>query len=113
MCYNAGDMGNPIEIKDLKFAYDQRRPILRGVSVSIPRGGVVAIMGGSGSGKTTLLRNICGQERPIEGDGSVEVMGYDMAAASVNDLYHLRKRIGMLFQFGGLFTDMSVLGMSR
>ena len=102
-------MENPVEIKDLHFAYDERRPILRGVSVRIPRGRVVAVMGGSGGGKTTLLRNICGQMRPAkEGEGRVRVMGCDIATASWDELNALRKRIGVLFQFGGLFTDMSV-----
>lgn len=100
-----------VAIKDLHFAYDVRRPILKGVSMEIPRGKVVAVMGGSGSGKTTLLRNMCGQERPSRenrGSGGIKVMGADVITANREELYALRKKIGVLFQFGGLFTDMTV-----
>ncbi|MCH9758950.1 MAG: ABC transporter ATP-binding protein [Proteobacteria bacterium] len=99
---------NYIDIKHLSFAYDQRRPILKDISLTIPRRKVVAVMGGSGSGKTTLLRNICGQEKPQKNCGAIRVMGRDMMNIGRNDLYELRKKIGMLFQFGGLFSDMSV-----
>lgn len=95
-----------VETSNLSFAYDERLPILKKVSVKIPKGKIVAVMGGSGSGKTTLLRNICGQEKPNAGD--LQVMGKNMLHINRGDLYALRKRIGRLFQFGGLFTDMSV-----
>lgn len=95
-----------IETNNIRFAYDRRRVILNDVSTSIPRGRVVAVMGGSGSGKTTLFRNICGQEKPFAGD--ITVMGRNMLTISRADLYELRRDIGVLFQFGGLFTDMSV-----
>ena len=104
--YNAAMNVSYVEADNLSFAYDERFPILKGVSVRVPRGKVVAIMGGSGSGKTTLLRNICGQERPQGGE--LRVMGKDMLKISRPDLYAMRRDIGMLFQFGGLFTDMSV-----
>ncbi len=96
----------PVEIRDLNFAYDRRRKILNGVSVTVRRRQVVAIMGGSGSGKTTLLRAICGQNRADS--GSVIVGGESVGDLTRAGLYRLRRRIGMLFQFGGLFTDMSV-----
>ncbi len=63
-------------------------------------------MGGSGCGKTTLLRLIGGQLRAV--GGQVEVDGRDLGALGTDDLYALRRRMGMLFQFGALFTDMSV-----
>ncbi|MEN9560707.1 MAG: ATP-binding transporter protein [Pseudomonadota bacterium] len=63
-------------------------------------------MGGSGCGKTTLLRLIGGQEKPIS--GTVMVDGLNVASLGRSELYALRKRMGMLFQFGALFTDMSV-----
>ena len=94
-----------VKITDLNFAYDER-PLLNGINMSIPRGRVVAIMGGSGCGKTTLLRLIGGQlkansgEVLVDGD-SVGQMGHD-------ELYAMRRRMGMLFQFGALFTDISV-----
>ena len=98
---------NCVVIEQLNFAYDQRRPILKNVSLTIPKGQVTAIMGGSGSGKTTLLRNICGQVSPAK-NSRVVVMDYDMTAARLENLYSMRRKIGMLFQFGGLFTDMTV-----
>ena len=94
-----------VKINRLNFSYDER-PLLNGIDMEIPRGKVVAIMGGSGCGKTTLLRLIGGQLKPSSGevliDGrSVPEMGHD-------ELYALRRRMGMLFQFGALFTDISV-----
>jgi phospholipid/cholesterol/gamma-HCH transport system ATP-binding protein len=97
--------GNLVEIKDLDFAYEDR-PILDGISLEIPRGKVVAIMGGSGCGKTTLLRLIGGQLRPSRGD--VLVDGQSVPQLANDELYALRRRMGMLFQFGALFTDISV-----
>jgi phospholipid/cholesterol/gamma-HCH transport system ATP-binding protein len=89
----------------VRFAYAERE-ILRGIDLTVHRGQVVAIMGGSGSGKTTLLRLIGGQLRASA--GKVEVDGQDVGALSTAALYALRRRMGMLFQFGALFTDMSV-----
>lgn len=103
-------MDNSIEIEGLHYAYDRRRPILRDVTIRVPQGRVVAIMGGSGSGKTTLLRNICGQVIPDEGDvRTMKVMGENLVGIERQDLYQLRKKMGVLFQFGGLFTDLSTL----
>lgn len=96
---------NLVEIESLDFAYDDR-VILNGISLTIPRGKVVAIMGGSGCGKTTLLRLIGGQLRPSRGE--IRVDGLSVPALSSADLYALRRRMGMLFQFGALFTDISV-----
>jgi phospholipid/cholesterol/gamma-HCH transport system ATP-binding protein len=106
-----------VTIDDLTFTYDTsaptvelvgsgRRHILDGINMSIPRGKVVAIMGGSGCGKTTLLRLIGGQVRPNR--GAVRVDGQVVHELDDHGLYALRRRMGMLFQFGALFTDMSV-----
>ncbi|MDX5410638.1 MAG: ABC transporter ATP-binding protein [Thauera sp.] len=92
-------------LRDVRFAYGERE-VLRGIDLSVHRGQVVAIMGGSGCGKTTLLRLIGGQLRATA--GAVEVEGRDVARLSGGELYALRRRMGMLFQFGALFTDMSV-----
>jgi phospholipid/cholesterol/gamma-HCH transport system ATP-binding protein len=81
-------------------------PVLRNLSMSFPRGKVVAIMGGSGSGKTTLLRLIGGQIRASS--GSVRFDGEEINSMSHGRLYTARRRMGMLFQFGALFTDLSV-----
>src|ERR1051325_10700874 len=72
----------------------------------IPRGKVVAIMGVSGSGKTTLLRSIAGVVKPTQGE--VRVGGVRVNDLDAQGIYKLRRRMGMLFQFGALFTDLSV-----
>ena len=94
-----------VHLDDVRFAYGERQ-ILCGINLSVHRGQVVAIMGGSGCGKTTLLRLISGQLRAIS--GKVEVDGQDMGRLRTRALYAMRRRMGMLFQFGALFTDMSV-----
>lgn len=94
-----------VDVDNVHFSYDAR-PILRGISLKIPRGKVVAIMGGSGCGKTTLMRLIGGQITPQQ--GTVTVDGQNVASLSSSGLYELRRKMGMLFQFGALFTDMSV-----
>jgi phospholipid/cholesterol/gamma-HCH transport system ATP-binding protein len=94
-----------VELANVTFGYD-RRPVLTGISMTIPRGKVVAIMGGSGCGKTTILRLIGGQLRPQS--GRVIVGGQSIPDLDRDALYTMRRRFGMLFQFGALFTDMSV-----
>jgi phospholipid/cholesterol/gamma-HCH transport system ATP-binding protein len=95
---------NLVEIDDVNFGYNAT-PVLAGVSLAIPPGKVVAIMGGSGSGKTTLLRLIGGALRPARGE--IRVFGQRLTAVRTRELYELRRRMGMLFQFGALFTDLS------
>lgn len=97
---------NALEINNLSFAYDPRRQILKDISFSVPRGRMVALVGGSGSGKTTLLRNISGQVHPEE--GALRVLGRNPAAATPREMRMLRREMGVLFQYGGLFTDLSV-----
>ena len=94
-----------VDIRDLHFTYDGR-PVLQGIDMTIHRGQVVAIMGGSGCGKTTLLRCIGGQLRPTR--GAVRLERHEVSAMSPGELYRLRRKMGMLFQFGALFTDMPV-----
>jgi len=94
-----------VELADVTFGYD-RHPVLMGISMTIPRGKVVAIMGGSGCGKTTILRLIGGQLRPRS--GRVMVAGQSVPDLDREELYAMRRKFGMLFQFGALFTDMSV-----
>jgi phospholipid/cholesterol/gamma-HCH transport system ATP-binding protein len=98
-------MDNLIEFTGVNFAYD-RRPILIGIDMAIPRGKVVAIMGISGSGKTTLLRLIGGVMKPSQ--GQVRVDGRLVSELDQEGVYKMRRRMGMLFQFGALFTDLSV-----
>jgi phospholipid/cholesterol/gamma-HCH transport system ATP-binding protein len=94
-----------IEITDVAFKYGDR-PVLKGVNLTARRGQVIAIMGSSGCGKTTLLRLIGGQIKPSQ--GGVRVAGESVGDLDQAGLYRLRRKMGMLFQFGALFTDMSV-----
>ena len=96
---------NIVEINNLSFGY-KGRLLHKGINMVFPRGKVVAIMGGSGSGKTTLLRLIGGQLKPNVGE--VRVDGDVVHEQGREGLYHLRRKMGMLFQFGALFTDLSV-----
>jgi phospholipid/cholesterol/gamma-HCH transport system ATP-binding protein len=95
-----------VDLRGVVFGYDRRNPILKGIDMAIPRGKVVAIMGGSGCGKTTILRLIGGQLRPRS--GRVVVDGKSVADLDRDALFALRRRFGVLFQFGALFTDLSV-----
>ncbi|MBT9590136.1 MAG: ABC transporter ATP-binding protein [Thiobacillus sp.] len=96
---------NLVEIEDVAFDYGAR-PVLKGINLTAKRGQVIAIMGSSGCGKTTLLRLIGGQITPSQGTG--RVAGESLGELDQAGLYRLRRKMGMLFQFGALFTDMSV-----
>jgi phospholipid/cholesterol/gamma-HCH transport system ATP-binding protein len=96
---------NAVEVRDLAFSYGDL-PIFRGLSLDIPRGKVVAILGSSGSGKSTLLKLIGGQLRPSR--GSITVEGRNVHRLSSDELYKLRLEMGMMFQTSGLFSDLSV-----
>lgn len=98
-------MSNLVEIRDLHFSYDERS-ILSTLNMDFPRGKVIAVMGGSGSGKTTVLRLIGGQLQPQS--GKVTVDGNIVHEMETKALYQMRRKMGMLFQHGALFTDMSV-----
>jgi phospholipid/cholesterol/gamma-HCH transport system ATP-binding protein len=97
--------GNIVEVRGLRFAY-YKRPVLKGIDLDIERGKVVAILGASGSGKTTLLQLMGGLLRPS--GGSVSVCGEDVHRLDAAGLHALRRQMGMMFQKGGLFTDLSV-----
>lgn len=96
---------NLIQIRNLSFSRG-RRKIFDDISLDIPEGKVTAIMGPSGIGKTTLLRLIGGQLLPDAGD--ILFDQWHIQALNRRDLYQARKKMGMLFQSGALFTDMSV-----
>ncbi len=100
------DASSLIEIENVSFGYDASRTILNDVSLRFARGKVTAILGGSGCGKTTLLRLIAGVH-PVS-QGRVLFDGETVDAADRAQMYRLRRRLGMLFQFGALFTDLSV-----
>lgn len=97
---------NLVKISGMTFQHENGRVVFRGIDMAIPRGKVTAIMGPSGTGKTTLLRLIGGQLAPTQ--GSIMVDGRNIHTLSRHELYDARKRMGMLFQTGGLFTHLSV-----
>jgi phospholipid/cholesterol/gamma-HCH transport system ATP-binding protein len=94
-----------IELRDVRCGYGDRT-ILDGVNLRLERGQVLALIGTSGGGKTTILRLLGRQIRPSQ--GQVLFDGQDLAGLNLEQLYAVRRRMGMLFQFGALFTDLSV-----
>jgi phospholipid/cholesterol/gamma-HCH transport system ATP-binding protein len=102
-------MENPsiVSLKGVDFSYAPGEiTILSGLNMEFPRGKVIAVMGGSGCGKTTVLRLIGGQVSAQKGQVLFE--GQDVGQMNTSQLMNIRRRMGMLFQFGALFTDMSV-----
>ena len=96
-----------VSIQGVDFSYNLgERQILSGLNMEFKRGQVVAVMGGSGCGKTTILRLIGGQYTAQRGQVMFE--GQDIGKLSTAQLMQARRRMGMLFQFGALFTDLSV-----
>ena len=95
-----------IEIDHVTFGYDSSRTILSDVSLIFQRGKVTSILGGSGCGKTTLLRLIGGVHAADQ--GRVVFDGKVVDTRDQEQLFRLRRRLGMLFQFGALFTDLTV-----
>jgi phospholipid/cholesterol/gamma-HCH transport system ATP-binding protein len=94
-----------LELRDVAFGYGERL-VLSGLNMKFKRGQVVAVMGGSGCGKTTVLKLIGGLVRAnsgqiLFGDDNIETL-------DAKGVYRLRRKMGMLFQFGALFTDMNV-----
>ena len=94
-----------VELRNLSFGYGERI-ILNDVSLTVPRGKVTALMGASGGGKTTILRLIGGQNRAQSGQMLFD--GHDVTVMDHEKLYAARRRMGMLYQFGALFADLSV-----
>jgi phospholipid/cholesterol/gamma-HCH transport system ATP-binding protein len=97
---------NQVEISGLNFGYTDERLVLKGIEMAVPKGSLVALMGLSGGGKTTLLRLMGGQLQARV--GSVNVGGQCLNDLGSAELYAMRRKLGMLFQFGALFTDLSV-----
>ena len=95
-----------VALRNVSFAYDPAVPVLRDINMTMKRGSVVGIMGQSGCGKTTTLRIIMGALRPT--GGTARVLGAAVEGLDGEALYAMRRKMGMLFQFGALFTDMSV-----
>src|SRR5438552_7967255 len=95
-----------IEFDHVTFGYDPASTVLSDVSLTFQRGKVTAILGGSGCGKTTLLRLIGGVYPPTA--GTVRFDGQTIDPRDAEQMFKLRRRLGMLFQFGALFTDLTV-----
>lgn len=102
---NAPESDVLVDIREVHFSHGDR-PILKGITLPVHRGKVVAIMGGSGSGKTTLLNLIGGRIKPNR--GTITVDGQSVPDLGTKELFDLRKRMGMLFQSGALLTDLSL-----
>jgi phospholipid/cholesterol/gamma-HCH transport system ATP-binding protein len=103
----AHDETQPIvELRNLTFGYGERA-VLTDVSLRVPQGKVTALVGPMGAGKTTTLRLVGGQLQAQSGQVLFE--GQDVAAMDHDTLYAMRRRMGMMFQFGALFADISVL----
>ena len=96
---------NLVEVSDLYFAYGKRQ-VLKGINLAIPRGKVVAILGVSGCGKSTLLHHFGGQLKPAS--GSVKILGKVIHELNNDELYAMRREMGMMFQVSGLFSDLTV-----
>ncbi len=94
-----------LHLDQVRFGYRDRN-IINNLSMKFPRGSVTAIMGGSGCGKTTVLKLIGGQLKPQA--GKVMFDGLDVHSLDRDGLFAVRRKMGMLFQFGALFTDLSV-----
>ena len=94
-----------IEFRKLRFAYTDH-PVLDSISLRIPRGKVTALIGPMGAGKTTALRLMGGEQRAQSGEMLFD--GQDVTHMDQRQLYAARRRMGMLFQFGALFADLSV-----
>ena len=94
-----------VEVDDLVAYYGNQR-VLDGVSLSVQQGEIMVIMGGSGSGKSTLLRYLLGLQRPDS--GTIRMFGKDIAALNAGEWRALRRKMGVSFQGGALFSSMTV-----
>jgi phospholipid/cholesterol/gamma-HCH transport system ATP-binding protein len=94
-----------IEFRNLSFSYGDH-PVLENISLTIPRGKVTALIGPMGAGKTTTLRLMGGEQRAQSGEMLFD--GHDVGRMNQTALYAARRRMGMLFQFGALFADLTV-----
>lgn len=94
-----------VEVTDLVTHWGERR-ILNNVNLKVPHGEIMVIMGGSGSGKSTCLTHMLRLHRPTS--GSIKLLGKDINEVPSMQLYELRKKMGVAFQYGALFSSMSV-----
>ena len=94
-----------IEVENLVTHYGDRQ-ILNGVTIEVRDGEIMVIMGGSGSGKSTLLRHLMALE--IKTSGTMRILGKDIDALSQVEFFDLRKKLGVAFQGGALFSSLTV-----
>ena len=99
------DRAKVIEVDDLVTHYGTRK-ILDGISLEVREGEIMVIMGGSGSGKSTLLRHLMALENATS--GTMKILGQDIASLSMADMFALRRKLGVAFQGGALFSSMTV-----
>ena len=98
---------NIISFDNVFFGYDKKK-ILDGVSFNLPQGTITSVFGSSGAGKTTILKLISGQSFPNSGTVIFDEFEVSSLGSNKNKLYNARSRMGLLFQFGALFTDLNV-----
>ncbi len=96
---------NAIEVSKLVSHYGERE-ILHGIDMTVKQGEIMVIMGGSGSGKSTLLRHLIGLNQPTS--GSIKLLGQDITQVTAQEMFELRRQMGVSFQGGALFNSMSV-----
>ena len=94
-----------IEVDHLDWSFGPRQ-VLFDVTMQVHEGEIMVIMGGSGSGKTTLLRHLVGLMPPVK--NRVKLLGQDIGSLKPLDRLELRRKIGVAFQFGALFSSMNV-----
>src|SRR5579885_1731014 len=104
---NASAAQPVIEVNELVAHYGSRK-ILDRINMQVESGEIMIIMGGSGSGKSTLLRHLLGLNRPTS--GHIRVLGVDITRAPAHTVHALRKRMGVAFQGGALFSSLTVEG---
>jgi len=99
------EVENVIEVRDLVTHYGDRM-ILKGITMEVHQGEIMVIMGGSGSGKSTLLRHLMALERKTS--GTMRILGHDIDELTMTEMFELRKKLGVAFQSGALFSSMTV-----
>jgi phospholipid/cholesterol/gamma-HCH transport system ATP-binding protein len=100
------ELDSVISVSELQTHYGTRQ-VLHDIDLTIEAGEIMVIMGGSGSGKSTLLRHLVGLETPTSGE--ISLLGVDIAQASAMEILPVRRKIGVAFQGGALFSSMTVL----
>lgn len=96
-----------VKLVDVRKTFDGKEFVLNGLTLEIPKGSLMAIIGFSGTGKSVMIKHILGLFKPTS--GSVEVLGNNLANMTADELTQFRCRFGVLFQSAALFDDLTVL----